>query len=221
MKELNAQVECDIRNELTHSVYSDTPHFIERIFESVDDRLVDDVFGHACGAGGIYAANRWTLFPSAALTANESALYRPFVDVANYITQRCRILRSNDDNEVRWMTDSRRHPTSGNNGHLNMADMKPDIVAKLVCSTFLNLRLVVKKAVRRGAVSSYHWKSRSALLNQRCYSSSSTSDRSYEKHWTADLCLGLCWRRTTSGCTWPIVPVSLGVPDLTCTRYAI
>lgn len=97
----------------------------------MDDSLVEDIFGQACGVDRVYTTYQWAPFPDVATITNESTLYCPFVDVANYITQQCRILRPKNDNEVRWMTDSRRHPLSGNNGHMNMADMKLDIVATI------------------------------------------------------------------------------------------
>ncbi|CCM03305.1 uncharacterized protein FIBRA_05433 [Fibroporia radiculosa] len=108
-KEQHADVEVQLRDEIGRSVYCDTPQFIEKIFEGVEDSVVKKIFNVACtGSNPLYSRDRWTKFPDPT-PGSEKQLYNPFVDTANFITQECGTASAtvpNDNRNIWWSTAS-------------------------------------------------------------------------------------------------------------------
>ncbi|KAF7970623.1 hypothetical protein HWV62_23555 [Athelia sp. TMB] len=111
-------VENELRVELHHDVFIDTPTFVEKMFD-VDADILEAVYLRSI-QGGLYDALRkeWSDFKNLAPT--EKALYEPFVKVANFISNAC-----DASTNLTWLSDPKRAPLSL---HMKAADFKPDII---------------------------------------------------------------------------------------------
>ncbi|KAI0924873.1 hypothetical protein AcV7_010460 [Taiwanofungus camphoratus] len=117
-----AQVQRELRGELAYSVFSDTPEFLDTLF-NISSRVIDNIYTRACSAKPPRYSRRgkyWTNIPIT--TEQEDLLYEPFVDIANFITDCCHGPKL----PIRWISDPNRSPIPLDS---KSANMRPDIVA--------------------------------------------------------------------------------------------
>jgi len=119
------EVEKELRQELYGAVFVDTPGFLDTFF-SVPTPIVDRILVEA-RTKGYHDGSKWTAFPEINATKHlyEKDLYKPFVDVANFITNEFSTALRVD---LRWISDPHRSPTSVDT---KAADMEPDIIGVL------------------------------------------------------------------------------------------
>jgi hypothetical protein len=106
-------------------VFVETPGFLNTFF-SVPPAIVDLVLAEAC-TKGYHDGSKWTAFSEINATKHlyKKDLYKPFVDVANFITNECPTAPRVD---LRWISDPHCSPTSV---HTKAADLEPDIIGVL------------------------------------------------------------------------------------------
>ncbi|KAF7975929.1 hypothetical protein HWV62_8203 [Athelia sp. TMB] len=114
-------VENALREELHHDVFTNTPGFLEKIFD-VESNLVQKLYkksldDHFYDKSG----KHWKAFDEKGST--EKALYKPFVAVANFISQAC-----NPETKLTWLSDPDRAPPSLDD---RAAEFKPDVIAAI------------------------------------------------------------------------------------------
>ncbi|KAF7978565.1 hypothetical protein HWV62_45492 [Athelia sp. TMB] len=114
-------VENALREELHHDVFTNTPGFLEKIFD-VESNLVQKLYkksldDHFYDESG----EHWKAFDETGST--EKALYKPFVAVANFISQAC-----NPETKLTWLSDPDRAPPCLDD---RAAEFKPDIIAAI------------------------------------------------------------------------------------------
>ncbi|KAF7975932.1 hypothetical protein HWV62_8209 [Athelia sp. TMB] len=114
-------VENALREELHHDVFTNTPGFLEKIFD-VDSDLVQKLYTKSLGLH-FYNESRehWKAFEQKGST--EKALYKPFVEVANFISQTC-----TPATKLTWLSDPDRAPLSL---HDRAVEYKPYIIAAI------------------------------------------------------------------------------------------
>ncbi|KAI0916796.1 hypothetical protein AcW1_010356 [Taiwanofungus camphoratus] len=81
-----AQVERELRGELAYSVFSDTPEFLDTLF-NIPSRVVNTIYERACSVKPCRYSRRgkhWT--DILRTTDQEALLYEPFVNIANFNT---------------------------------------------------------------------------------------------------------------------------------------
>jgi Fungal protein kinase len=124
-KTKSAEVEKELRQELRRAVFVETPGFLNTFF-SVPPAIVDHILA-AARTNGYHDGSKWTAFPKINATQHnyEKDLYKPFVDVANFITDECPTAPRFD---LRWLSDPNRSPTTVDT---KAADLEPDIVGVL------------------------------------------------------------------------------------------
>jgi Fungal protein kinase len=124
-KTKSAEVEKELRQELRGAIFVETPGFLDTFF-SVPSAIVDRILAVA-GTKSYHDGSKWTAFPKINATQHnyEKDLYKPFVDVANFITNECPTAPGFD---LRWLSDPNRSPTSVDT---KAADLEPDIVGVL------------------------------------------------------------------------------------------
>ncbi|KAF7978562.1 hypothetical protein HWV62_45486 [Athelia sp. TMB] len=114
-------VENALREELHHDVFTNTPGFLEKIFD-VDSDLVQKLYTKSLGLH-FYNESRehWKAFEQKGST--EKALYKPFVEVANFISETC-----TPATKLTWLSDPDRAPLSL---HERAVEYKPYIIAAI------------------------------------------------------------------------------------------
>jgi hypothetical protein len=124
-KTKSVEVEKELRQELHGAVFVDTPGFLDTFF-GVSPVIVDRILAEA-RAKRYHNGSKWTAFPELNATQHphEKDLYKPFVDVANFITDECPAAPRLD---LRWLSDPHRSPTLADT---KAADLQPDIVGVL------------------------------------------------------------------------------------------
>ena len=114
-------VENALREELHHDVFTNTPGFLDKLFNVKLD-LLQELYTKSLERR-FYDKSRqhWKAFNKKGST--EKALYKPFVKVANFISQAC-----NPATKLTWPSDPDRAPLSLNE---RAAEFKPDIIAAI------------------------------------------------------------------------------------------
>ncbi|KAF7975925.1 hypothetical protein HWV62_8195 [Athelia sp. TMB] len=114
-------VENALREELHHDVFTNTPGFLEKIFD-VDSDLVQKLYTKSFDLH-FYNESRehWKAFEQKGST--EKALYEPFVEVANFISQTC-----TPATKLTWLSDPDQAPLSL---HERAVEYKPYIIAAI------------------------------------------------------------------------------------------
>lgn len=115
-------MERELRLELHGAVFVETTGFFDKFFE-IPSAVVGRIKREA-RKQGYYDGSKWKAFPrmTNSTTIPEKALYKPFVDAANFITGQC---LTDPKPAVRWLSDPNRSLISTD---AKAADMEPDIV---------------------------------------------------------------------------------------------
>lgn len=121
-KTKSIEVEQELRLELHGAVFVETTGFFD-IFFKIPSSVISRVKKQA-RKQGYYNGSRWKSFPQMtnSTTFLEKALYKPFVDAANFITSQ---YSTDPKPDVRWLSDPSRSPISID---AKAADLQPDIV---------------------------------------------------------------------------------------------
>ncbi|KAI0924832.1 hypothetical protein AcV7_010427 [Taiwanofungus camphoratus] len=117
-----AQVERELRGELAHSVFSDTPEFLDTLF-NIPSRVVNTIYERACSVKPCRHSRRGKHWTDILRTADrEALLYEPFVNIANFVMDCCREPKL----PIRWVSNPTRSPTFLDS---KATDTRPDIMA--------------------------------------------------------------------------------------------